>query len=738
MSANTQSASETVPLSQAYALAVDAVQRGNLTRAEHILGQLLKARPAHAESLHLLGVCQQRRGDRTSAERSIRAALALDRNHPVFHFNLATVLHESGRLEEALGCHELALQLDPNLTEARNGLANTLFALGRHDEALRGYDEVLRRSPDHVPAHYNKGLLLQALRHFDPAKQCFDQVVALAPGSPEGYAARGALSQAMGNLAQALEDFRQALHLNPKQVNALYGKALIDMGRNDLQEAAEGFYQVVTENPAHALAYYNLAFTFVLQEKWEGALAAFAKTIEHDRGIPFAYGYWLYVRMHLCIWADLGKDCQDLLALIDQGRLVCAPFPLLALPASAAQQKKCAELYVQAKYPSATQAVRRSRSTKEKKIRIGYLSADFHEHATAYLMAGIFERHDRDAFEIVAISFGPKFTDGMRARLHNAFEHFVEIGDLDDIQASARIGELAIDILVDLKGFTRGARTGILSRRPAPIQISYLGYPGTMGADYIDYLVADHTLIPPEARCNYTEKIAYLPNSYQANDSTRVRPENCPSRAEAGLPECGFVYCCFNNNYKITPDVFDVWMRLLSGVPGSVLWLLEDNAAAAANLRREAEARGITADRLVFATRIDVRGHLARHLLADLFLDTFNCNAHTTASDALWMGVPLLTRLGDTFHGRVAASLLHALEMPELVAHSTSEYESKALELAQDPMLLAATKRKLAEHRLAKPLFDTDSTVRHLESAYRAIWQRHCLGLPSDHIFIGP
>jgi predicted O-linked N-acetylglucosamine transferase (SPINDLY family) len=359
---------------------------------------------------------------------------------------------------------------------------------------------------------------------------------------------------------------------------------------------------------------------------------------------------------------------------------------------------------------------------------VAYLSADFHDHATSQLMAELFERHDRERFEVSAWSFGPETGDAMRARLRAAFEHFHDVRNVSDDEVAARLRAAEIDIAVDLKGFTDGCRPGIFARRVAPIQVNFLGYPGTTGADYMDYIIGDAEVIPEGHEVFYSEQVVRLPDSYQVNDTKRVIAGHVPTRAEAGLPASGFVFCCFNNNYKITPEVFDVWMRLLKAVPGSVLWLLEDNAAASRNLRREAQARGVDAGRLVFAGRVLPPDHLARHRLADLFLDTLPCNAHTTASDALWAGLPVLTCRGNAFAGRVAASLLRAVGLPELVVDDLGAYETLAIRLATAPGELAGLKARLLQNRLTHPLFDIERYRRHLESAYAAMIEQHRQG----------
>jgi protein O-GlcNAc transferase len=378
--------------------------------------------------------------------------------------------------------------------------------------------------------------------------------------------------------------------------------------------------------------------------------------------------------------------------------------------------------------PAAPQPLWTGKARPHGKLRIAYLSADFYRHATAFLMAQLFELHDRSRFEVLGVSFGQDDRSDMRARLLAAFDRFHDVGSRSDYDVAKLLHELEVDIAVDLKGLTLDCRPGILAYRPAPVQVSYLGYPGTMGADFIDYVIADPIVLPLDQQPLWTERIVHLPDCYQVNDSKRQISTRTPTRREVDLPERGFVFCSFNNNWKITPPVFDVWMRLLRAVDGSVLWLIWDNAAAERNLRREAAARGVDPARLVFAATLKVEEHLARHRLADLFLDTLPVNAHTTASDALWAGLPLLTCCGESFSGRVAASLLAAVDLPELVTSNLADYEALALRLATDPTLLRAFRKRLEQNRSTSALFDTDRFRRHIEAAYLTMWERFARG----------
>lgn len=501
-------------------------------------------------------------------------------------------------------------------------------------------------------------------------------------------------------------------------------------------EGALTFYKkAIGLKPDYSEAYRCYATALVKLKRYEEALANYSRCIELEPEQPYLSGTLLNAKMHLCDWRNWGSDYKTILQDIAQGRRSALPFDLLTIPSTALQQKRCAAIFMENMFPAADRHWQCVRYTHDR-LRIGYFCGEFYNHATMRLAAGLFEQHDRSRFEIVALSLGRTPQDEMRTRLVNAFDQFHDVWRDSDEAVTKLARMLEIDIAVDLDGLANNTRPGIFARRLAPLQVNWLAYPVTMGAQFIDYLIADQTLIPEAHRDAYTEKIVYLPNSYQVNDSKRQISEYTPSRAELGLPEQGLVFCNFNSNYKITPDIFHIWMRLLHQVDGSVLWLLEDNPGAAKNLLCEAKQLGISGERLVFAPRINLADHLARHRQADLFLDTFYCNAHTTASDALWAGLPVLTCLGETFAGRVAASLLNAIGLPELITQSPQEYEALALMLATHPTRLSEIKQRLADNRLTHPLFDTARFTRDLEAAYVAMWERYQRGEAPEHIFV--
>jgi predicted O-linked N-acetylglucosamine transferase (SPINDLY family) len=464
------------------------------------------------------------------------------------------------------------------------------------------------------------------------------------------------------------------------------------------------------------------------QTRLEEAILAYQRAVELKPDYLEAWGQLLHQRQHACEWNSFDADQQRLLEIARRSDGAVAPFIFLASPATAADQLHAARKWA-AGFKSKNQKgseIPHFDALATRPICLGYLSADFHQHATNYLMTELFERHDRSRFKVIGFSYGPDDKSAMRARVSRAFDRFVDIRSHSHAEAASSIRENRVDILIDLKGYTTHSRTEILACRPAPIQINYLGYPGTMGAEFIDYIIADRFVVPDDQQTFYSECLAYLPHCYQPNDTKRSISEHIPSRMACGLPEQGFVLCCFNNSYKITPTMFGVWMRLLTAVPGSVLWLLDANALARTNLRREAALRGVGPERLVFAPRMPLDEHLARHHHAELVLDTLPCNAHTTASDALWAGVPILTCAGSTFAGRVAGSLLRAVGLPELITTSLDEYETLATKLACEPMRLLSLRQKLNRHRQKAPLFNIAQFTNDIEAAYWSMWENYC------------
>ncbi len=504
------------------------------------------------------------------------------------------------------------------------------------------------------------------------------------------------------------------------------------------EPAVANYDKAIALSPNNAEAHYCRGVALVASSGTRAAVASFDKVLTLGADFKFSYGARLDAKMQICDWGEFGAAVVRLAASIQCNEPASDPFLVMTLVDSAALQKKAAEIWVQHEYPANHALPRIPKRHKRDKIRIGYFSGDFREHPVSMLTAELFETHDRSRFELNAFSFGADTQDKMRKRMERAFDRFIDLRMASDQEIASHARGIEIDIAVDLGGFTLGGRPGIFAARAAPVTSRLPGLCGTMGAEYMDYLVGDPTVVPENSRRHYSEKIIYLPHSYLVNDSQRRIADRVITRQELGLPQTGFVFCCFNGSYKITPDVFDSWMRILRRVEGSVLWLSDLNTAAVANLRKEAVRRGVNAERLLFAGPMEsLSEHLARHRAADLFLDTLPYNAHTTASDALWAGLPVLTCVGDAFAGRVAASLLNAIGLPELICSTREQFEELAVELANQPHRLAALRQKLTDNRLTTPLFDTRLFTKTLESAFTEIYERHQADLPPDHIYVG-
>jgi predicted O-linked N-acetylglucosamine transferase (SPINDLY family) len=702
--------------------AVGLHQQGRLAEAEQLYRQILAAQPVDFDALHLLGMIKLQQRNDAEAVSLISAALRAEPNVVEALSHLGTALANLNRFEEALGNYDKALALRPDdaVTLFNRGVA--LANLNRYAEAVASYQKSLTITPGNAAVHYNLGAALRMLHRYPEALACFDRALAIRPDNASAHYGRGTVLHMLHRYPEALASFDRALAIRPDFAEALYnrGSTLRNLGRD--VEALSNYDQALAIRPDFADALYNRGHALKQLKRFDEALQSFDKAAAVQPDHPDAYEA-AEVVLALCDWKRTAEVAGELSAQVAAGKSPVNPFVFLGFCDDPALQLQCAKSYIKQRMAAASELLANGAAYRHDKIRLAYLSADFHEHATAYLIADLFEQHDRSRFEVLGISFGPDDGSEMRRRLAQSFDQFHDVRTASDRDAAKLLKDLEADIAIDLKGHTQDARPQILGFRPAPVQVNYLGYPGTMGAGFIDYIIADPTVAPFEQQACYTEKIVHLPDCYQPNSSKRKLAERMPTRREAGLPDDSFVFCCFNNNYKITPPVFDVWMRLLRNVPGSVLWLLQDNAGAERNLRREAEARGIDPARLIFAERRPLDQHLSRHRLADLFLDTLPYNAHTTASDALWVGLPVLTRLGKCFAGRVAASLLGAVGLPELVTHSLEDYEALALKLATDPALLQAVRSKLEQNRLSYPLFDSDRFRRHMEAAYTAMYE---------------
>ena len=749
--------------------AIDYFQKGHLDRAEMPLQEVLQSQPRNFAALHVLGIIRVVQNRYDDAVRFLHDAVQVSPDNSLANYNLAIAYASAGDDHQALPYHHRTVELAPHNQDAWINYGKSLSALRRHDEAIGCYDKALDIDPNHVIALGNRGVLLaesgrheealsafrkvldiddshpitwmnkantlRALKRYEESLDKYDRAIKLDPDNANLWSNKANVLKNMKRYDEALEHYDRAIWLAPDNADAWYNKGytLTVLKRHD--EAVPHYERAIELAPDNADVWYHLGNTLIGFKRYEEAIASFDKALLLDPEYTFLFGDRLSAKLAICDWHELEAELAELARQVDNGQKTCTPFTVLSVLDSPALQQKAAMSYAQ-NFPHQYFIAPASKTRDNNKIRVGYFTNDFHAHATSFLSAEIFELHDRNAFEIFAFCFGPDKTDKMRNRLVQAFDRFVNVREKSDKESAALSRELGIDIAVDMQGYQTEHRPGIFAFEAAPIQVNYLAYPGTMGAAYMNYLIADHTLIPEASRQYYTEKIAYLPHCYQPNDRKREVADKLYTREAWGLPPRGIVFCCFCSNYKITPCTFDVWMRILKQVKGSVLWLLKENVSAVRNLRQAAEQRGVSGDRLIFAKFADNPHHLARHRVADLFLDTIPCNAHTTASDALWAGLPLLTCKGQSFTSRVAASLLKAAGLPELVTRTLEEYERTAIKLATHPAKLSAIRQKLEADRTTVPLFDSPRYTQHLESAYKAMYERHKSNLPPDHIIV--
>ena len=730
----------------------------------------LELKPDYAQAAYNLGNVLKDLGKLDDAAASYRRALARQPNYAEAHSNLGTVLKDQGKPEEAIACYRRALELRPDFAEAQNNLGVVLGDLEKRDEAVACFQRTLELKPDYADAHNNLGKLLKDEGELDEAAACFRLTLELRPDHVDAHNNLGNVLKDLGKLDEAVACYRRALELKPSfaEAHSNLGRVFHDQGK--LDDAVACYRRALEAKPDYAEVHNNLGVALGDLERLDEAIACYRRALELKPDHTVAVGALVHALQHQCCWEDLVSLSERAIDIVEQGACgqTASPvlpftFVTLAAATTAEQQLKCARQWVDQQMKSISGLepgrprhrcpalvphaagtepfvvpplggfspgfrLKAGLRTSKSKIVVGYVSADFHNHATAWLIAELIEKHDRRRFAVFGYSNGLDNCSPMRRRLADAFDRFVKLKDASCAEAAERVAADGVDILVDLKGYTKDARTDVFALRPAPIQVNYLGYPGTMGADFMDYILVDDYIVPPDQQPFFSEKLVYLPGCYQVNDSQREISPRVPSREECGLPAEGLVFCAFNNGYKITPRMFNVWMRLLAAVPGSVLWLMEGNRFVPANLRREAEARGVAAERLVMAPHLPLAEHLARHRLADLFLDTFPVNAHTTASDCLWAGCPLLTLSGKTFVSRVAGSLLRTIGLPELITTSLEDYEAAALRLAREPGRLQDLRARLWKNRLTCGLFDGGRFAGNLERAYETMWEIHASG----------
>jgi predicted O-linked N-acetylglucosamine transferase (SPINDLY family) len=744
-------------------------KQNKLQEAKIVYEQILKIQPDHFDSYSLLGLLSGQTKQFTKAVDFLSKALQINPNHAETCFNMGLAFKQLKRFDESIAIFEKAITLKPDYAEAYSTRGNVLQELKRVEEGVASYDLAIRIKPDYPEAHYNRGIVLKELRRFEEALSSYNKAISIKPRFAEALNNKGLVLHELKRFDEAISSYDQAIDISPHFVEAYYnfGNTLLELKRYDgaivmynkairikpdyaealsncgnallelkrYEEAIASYKNAIRIKPDFIDANLNLGNSLIKLKHFDEALNSYKRVLKVKPDYNFLIGLIHHFEMAMCSWENFDNQKNLILQKIHSKEKATDPFEIIAIADSPATHRICSEMYIKEKLSLNSILGAIPKNIKKNKIHLGYYSADFRNHAITFLIAELIEIHNKDRFEIIAFSFGPDVKDEMYSRLSKAFDQFIDVRDKTDQEVATLSRRLGIDIAIDLGGYTKDCRPGIFSYRAAPIQLSYIGYLGTSGAPHIDYLIADKTIIPLDSQNYYSEKIVYLP-SYQINDRKRKISARQFSRKDFGLPMNNFTFCCFNNNYKILPATFDGWMRILTAVDNSILFLYAGNKFVRSNLINEALKRGVSSERLVFGEHLEPDEYLARYKLCDLFLDTFPYNAGTTASDALWAGLPVLTMMGESFASRMAASLLNAIDLPELITSSQEHYEALAIELATNPVKLKEIKTKLESNRLTTPLFDTPRFTKHLEDAYTKMYERYHADLPPEHIYI--
>lgn len=716
--------------------AVELHSRGEPQQAAALYADILQTEPGHPDALHLMGVTETQLGRAESGLALIAKSLAVNPQQPVAISNQGNAYLALNRPAEALASYDRALNLAPDYPLAVFGRGNALAALGRPEEALSNFDRALRLVPRFAAALNARGGVLVKLKRYREALGAFDGALELSPTLAQAHLGRAGALLGSWEHAQALRSIDRALECKPDYAEAFVkrGHVLSELG--DIAAAIDSYDRAIDCNAALAIAWFGRGLALSTRARHTEAAESLRRALQIDPAYPYALGARLHAQLQVADWSDHAASSRAISECIEREDRADFPFSFLAVRDSPPLQLKCARQL--AALQQAATPLFAGDGSRHERIRIAYLSADFLEHPTSYLMAGVFERHDRRRFETIGIALREDEQSPTAQRIRAAFERWIPASSRSEERLARLIADLQVDIAVDLMGYTGEHRAGLFAHRPAPLQVNYLGFPATMGSPHIDYLIADEFLIPEERQRDYSECIAYLPECFQANDDRRIAAPDAPTREQAHLPAAGFIWCSFHSTYKLNPPLFDIWARLLLAVPGSVLWLLGGKPETEDNLRREARSRGVDPERLIFAQPEPYPRHLARLPLADLCLDTYPFNGGATTSDALWAGVPVVTCAGASYASRMSGSLLTALGLSSLVASSLEEYERLALQLAQDPGRLEGTRTALAQQKTVSPLFDTDRFRRHLEAAFIAMVQRRRGGLPPATFRVPP
>ena len=686
---------------------------------------------------NLSGVFFKAIGQMDDAVNNFKTALELKPDYFEVNFNLGLTLQQCGRLDEAVENFKSAIKHSPDYVDAHASLGNVLKQLGRLEEAIKSYEKTIAIKPNYAEVHNNLGNVLRDFGRLNDAAKCYERAVTIKPDFIVAYNNFGNVLRDFGRLNDAAKCYKKALELNSNFAEAHnnLGIVLMELGKHN--EALRCYKNAINIKKDFAEAHSNFGNALKRLKRLDEAAVSFGNAIRINQHIDFVLGDLIYTKMNLCLWDNLSSDLEDLEKKINSNEKTLKPFPSLALIEDPMTQKKLAEIYANERFIKSDALSITSNKSKPLKIRLGYFSPDFRNHAVSSLISELFEIHDRDQFEIHAFYFGPATSDEMNLRIKASVDYYHDVRELAHKDVAKLARNVKLDIAIDLCGYTQDCRPEIFAARAAPLQLSYLGYPGTMGAEFMDYIIADKIIIPKKSQKYYSEKIIYMPDCYQVNISSRVITEKFLSRQELGLPNSGFIFCSFNNSFKISPTIFSGWMRILKNVENSILWLYDDSGNIEKNLKKEAKKHGVNENRLIFANyKPGIDNFSNRIKLVDLFLDSIPYNAHTMASDTLRMGVPVLTCMGDSLASRVAASLLRAVNMNELITNSQEEYELLAIELAVNSQKIKRVKDKLVRNLPSAKLYNTSLFTRHLESAYVNIYERLQNGQSADHIYI--
>ncbi|RQO33613.1 hypothetical protein DBR37_15655 [Herminiimonas sp. KBW02] len=728
---NTQNNAQLIKLAEHY------FRNGNYPFAQNFLKQILDSNPADSKANELAAYIAGNTGNVELAHTLLKKASQQANCSPEALYYLGVAYLRNNQFDDAIASFERTLKTSGDFFEALHDLGLAYFHIQKYTESIEAFKKAVPLRPNSFEVLTNLGNSLKAIKENEEALVYQSQAVEADPGRAEGWLNKGVILNALKRYEEALAQYNQALLLKPDYIEAWSNKGNVLHTLKRFEEALSHHNQAVTLSNSDAETLFNKGITLHELKRYDEALEHLDRARQLSPELDFLTGTLIHEQMIVGAWGNFENNIAQLSAELESRFKVASPFSVLSVIDSPHLHLLAAKNWVQQEYP-ANPSLPQIPKYKNEKIRIAYFSADFRDHPVSALTAELFDLHDRATFELFAFSLqGAPGNDPMRARLSQTFDHFLDVQDMSDIDVARLARKMQLDIAVDLGGHTKDSRPGIFALRAAPIQVNYLGYPGSLGAEYIDYIIADNTLIPTNNQPHYSEKIVYLPGTYMVNDSKREISNTPLKRSEFNLPDSGFVYCCFNNSFKITPLVFASWMRILKKVQGSVLWLSENNASFRSNLKKEAVKQGIDPDRLVFADRVEDHGtHLARHRLADLFLDAKPYNAHTTAMDALQAGLPVLTQIGDSFTSRVAASLLNAIDLPELITHSQEEYEALAIELGSTQNKIEMLKQKLVRNQSTTALLNTQLFTRHIENAYQIMHERQQDGLAPDHIYI--